>query len=78
MVTTLNNDELEPRDYSHSFDEPPLVMNLVYGSTGWTDALSDAVLDVLLDTGAIKLDHTVAGPGWETRIFVSVKGKVPG
>lgn len=51
--------------------------NIVYGSRGWTDALSDATIDVLLIVGAIVLDRVVTGVGFETRLYVSMIGVYP-
>jgi hypothetical protein len=51
--------------------------NILYGSEGWIDSLSDATIDVLLGAGAIVLARTVTGVGFETRLYVSAKGWLP-
>jgi hypothetical protein len=51
--------------------EPVPSHSIVYGAEGWTDALDDTTIDLLVEVGAIGLDRVHSGPGWETRIYVS-------
>lgn len=71
MVTTLNHDAFdnEPID--------PLPYNILYGTDGWTDEIDSATLESLVKIGVIRLLRRVAGPGFETRIYVSTKGREP-
>ncbi len=73
MVMTANEDAFVGEDFVHNY-EPH---SILYGKSGWTDALDDATLDLLVKTGAIRLYKVVRGVGFETRIYVSVKGKEP-
>lgn len=73
MPKTLNEDEFAKGNGS----EPVSIHNIVYGKKGWTDSLDDGTLDLLVKTGAVERERTVAGPGFETRIYVSVKGNGP-
>lgn len=75
MVATLNHDAFDKgeREVEHNY-EPH---NILYGNSGWTDALDDATLDLLVKTGAARLHKTISGVGFETRIYVSVNGKEP-
>lgn len=68
-MTTLVTDGFE--------DETPRPHNIVYGATGWTDALSDETIDALLSAGVIVLDHVASGSDWESRLYRSVTGRRP-
>lgn len=75
MVATLVNDPFE--------NEPPMTTaplerhDIVYGNLGWTDAVDDATLDLLVRAGVIVLSRTITGPDFETRVYVSVEGDGP-
>lgn len=75
MIETLNHDEFEEHDEVITENYAP--HNIVYGSTGWTDVVDDATIALLLRIGAIDLNRTITGVGFETRIYVSVKGTEP-
>lgn len=72
MTVTINHDE---------FVDEPLgeyqAHNILYGEKGWTDQVDDATIDLLVNTGAVALDRVVSGAGFESRIYVSVKGVGP-
>lgn len=80
MVKTLVEDAFAddvPDDASSIVIEKYEPHNILYGSKGWTDALDDATIDLLVRVGAVTLDRTVSGVGFETRIYVSVEGNKP-
>jgi hypothetical protein len=51
--------------------------NIVYGALGHTDSLSDESIALLVEAGVIVRDREVSGPGWQTRIYLSVQGNPP-
>lgn len=71
MTTTINNDAFED-DFEHNY-EP---YSIVYGKTGVTDSIDDATVELLLNIGAIQLFQVVSGVGFETRIYLSVEGRI--
>jgi hypothetical protein len=74
MNTLVTDDFAEgPAQVVHNY-EPH---NIVYGSKGWTDALDDGTIDLLMRTGAVRLEKTISGVGFETRIYVTVAGQPP-
>lgn len=72
-MKVLNHDEFEDEPLKHNY-EPH---NILYGREGWTDAVDDATIDILVGIGAIRLHAVHSGTGWETRVYVSVKGREP-
>ena len=76
MVKTMNEDDFVPgpcEQVTHNY-EPH---SILYGSEGWTDELDDTAIDFLVNVGAITLNRTIHGVGFETRIYVSVEGRGP-
>lgn len=51
--------------------------NIVYGAAGWTDALSDDDIAVLVKATIISFVRAVGHDEGETRIYVSRKGNTP-
>jgi hypothetical protein len=72
LTTTLITD-----DFADEPGEPYEPHNLLYGSHGWTDAVDDATIDLLLKVGAIRFLRQHSGIGWQTRIYVSEEGRDP-
>lgn len=61
----------------HGFEDPETFMNIVYGSTGWTDSLSEDALELLQRSGVIVFDRQTVGPGFCVNLYRSVEGRVP-
>lgn len=78
MAKTLVEDAFAddvPDDASSITVEPYAPHNILYGATGWTDAVDDATIDLLVEAGVIYLYRTIEGVGFFTRIYVSIEGK---
>ena len=80
-MKTLVTDEFEDKPKTvadatvHTDDEDP--HNIVYGALGFTDSLSDETIALLVEAGVIVRHREIAGPGWQTRIYLSVQGNPP-
>ena len=70
-MTTLINDEFDEGEPRAIFE----IHHIVYGSNGFTDALSPETIQTLLGVGAIVLDRMVGSYDWQTRIYVSTQGR---
>lgn len=73
MPNTLNHDEFMDEPIKHNY-EP---YSILYGAKGWTDEIDAVTIAMLERMGAIRLYKTISGVGFETRIYVSVKGVEP-
>lgn len=72
-MKVMNHDRFGGEEIEPSHDN----YNIVYGSTGWTDAIDDATIEVLRTVGAIALHQTYQGVYNRVRIYVSLPGKDP-
>ena len=72
MTSTLNHDEFEDEPIEHNYE----AHSILYGKTGWTDEVDEETIALLVNIGAIRLDRTHSGIGWETRVYVSAKGSM--